>query len=265
MNGLDVQNTNAQEPDLIFAPGRRNTINWNFGAFLLALRNHSLEEQAEILKFFQRTTQGIVYKNHWFHPNGKEEWDSITNEIIAKHVRKFDRCTVDEIQRRRANNGYAYVYRVLVNGTIDEVRKLGRSPKEYSVDPEVLSETVPDPQDQIIAAELTLERAQIGHLIQSARNKHCDCRGVCAALDVTAHFLDDPDPIQGKTFRPSIVKAIAETAGVSFPQARVYLRQVNELAHHDAALGLIRDSLHMLVPRDGLAEALSQESLTRSD
>ena|SRR5215469_4136016 len=255
MNGLGVQNGDPQEPDLIFAPDRRNTINWNFGAFLLALRNHSLEEQAEILKFFQRITQGIVYKKHWFHPNGREEWDSITNEIIAKHVRKFDSCTVDEIQQRRANNGYAYVYRVLVNGAIDEVRKLGRSPKEYSVDPGLLSETVPDPQDQIIASDLALERVQIGQLIQSARNKHGDRRGVCAALDVTAHLMDDPDPIEGKKFRPNIVKAIAESAVVSLPQARAYLYQFNGLARHDPALGLIRDSLYALVPPNTFAEA----------
>jgi hypothetical protein len=137
----------------------------------------------------------IAHRKGWFHPDGPEGWLGVINLTLAKQLRRCAEWTPFTVFKQMKRNRFAYLYRAIQNGLVDEVRRLIHSSREVTVP---LDE---EPFASLVAVRINpdreIHRQQLLRLVDSALEDVIDNPPFEVILQQMRDWVADPELMPG--------------------------------------------------------------------
>jgi hypothetical protein len=232
------------------ARSRKNNTNLNFGLLKMGHDLGDMELQKKAMGHLRAILLSIPYKKGWFHPpEGREGWIGVIDQALAEQLKKFMKLDAASTLQQMAENGFANVYEDVEARLIDEIRTLGRRPREVRV-PDVGSAfgSVPVPG---ATPENKLQRLTVIKLARDLSGRFPRGSANCQILQQVGELLEDTGRIQDldpRKIRALVVQGVAEGRGVCERQARKDVVRFEELAETDPIIRRLADEIRAIVP-----------------
>src|ERR1700730_13845255 len=172
-----------------------NRINRNFARLLLACKRGNIILQNGLVRQFHRIGLSIAHKKGWFHPDGPEGWLGVINLTLAKQLSRGAEWTPFTVFKHMKKNKFAYLYRAIQNGLVDELRRLIHSSREVTIplDEEPFASLVAER----INPDREIHRPQLLRLVDSALEDVIDNPPFEAILREVRDWVADPQLMPG--------------------------------------------------------------------